>query len=778
MKPIDWLIRHATLPVILSLCFSTTGYSFFSSYYNKVKQAVKTENLGSLKSLLSNVSDSNIRSLDKPLDEDGETFLTHAISLKSDDIAFGFIDANMLINTPNKKNLRPVEVAIQNEKTDILERLVQAGANLDATESMRTKVIHYIFKKNHKNLIATLVSDRDLNILDEDGSTPLMNAMKNGHKTLVISKLSPKIAVNQVNNNNETLLGFALETHDFSFFELLLSLNVDINQKTRFNSLEGQPILPPLTFGIIVNDYNLVEKLSNCPNLDWKQTTDADESYVNTASRLGRNQILSLLVRRGANYRQPDKQGNTPLINACKANNEKVVKKLILGSNIDFADREGRTAISYAIEANAESIVERLINAHADLSADNYLYYAIINQSPSIAKKLLDAGADPNLKALYPNFLAKLKEPELSTPLYHAIEEEDVKMVKLLLRYERTDLTMRNYRDSHSYLNRAIFVGNTQIVKLLLRKESTNHDLEFPDGIGNTPLLTAAQKGSLEIVKILLDRGADIEASNDKGMNVFSLTRSKHPKVFAFLNYYQAKMNGSLSDIEQYFNNSTTEQDLNDLFNLLLKKYNKFNGYLLSDHLINLIDSIESYDLLVYLKGLLKTYTRLDDSRNEYLTNRLNKLMVAKWESILDQMDEQDDSEYANVEQEPYESRCSLCSKSVKSGRTYHGPAGCKHVVDKNCYHKHLEKSLSENKGEPLTCPACEDMLTTDFIKSLDLKPEDIERLRLLQVKNRLASHKNFRFCPTKNCLGGKTVSSPDDKFYSCPICDFEGKID
>ena len=102
MKPIDWLIRHTVLPVILSLSFSTAGYSFFGSYYNKVKQAVKTGNISNLTYLLSNVSDSNIRALEKPLDEDGETFLTHAISLHGSDVAFNFIDANLLINHLNR----------------------------------------------------------------------------------------------------------------------------------------------------------------------------------------------------------------------------------------------------------------------------------------------------------------------------------------------------------------------------------------------------------------------------------------------------------------------------------------------------------------------------------------------------------------------------------------------------------------------------------------------------------------------------------------------------
>jgi ankyrin repeat protein len=58
--------------------------------------------------------------------------------------------------------------------------------------------------------------------------------------------------------------------------------------------------------------------------------------------------------------------------------------------------------------------------------------------------------------------------------------------------------------------------GHLEIVKVLIKHGA---DVDKPKtDVGATPLLIAAQKGHLEIVKVLLENGANIDKSTDDGI--------------------------------------------------------------------------------------------------------------------------------------------------------------------------------------------------------------------------------------------------------------------
>ena len=55
--------------------------------------------------------------------------------------------------------------------------------------------------------------------------------------------------------------------------------------------------------------------------------------------------------------------------------------------------------------------------------------------------------------------------------------------------------------------------GDLDIVRAMV--ERTQVDLEARDGVGNTPLHTAARKGHFPVVQCLCEQGADKEARDD-----------------------------------------------------------------------------------------------------------------------------------------------------------------------------------------------------------------------------------------------------------------------
>jgi ankyrin repeat protein len=85
----------------------------------------------------------------------------------------------------------------------------------------------------------------------------------------------------------------------------------------------------------------------------------------------------------------------------------------------------------------------------------------------------------------------------------------------------------------YTALTGAVTSGHTEIVKWLLENGA---EPNYRYANGYTPLLTAAANGHLEILKALLTHGADLHAKTNDGKNAISFTvERKHPEVEAFL---------------------------------------------------------------------------------------------------------------------------------------------------------------------------------------------------------------------------------------------------
>jgi tetratricopeptide (TPR) repeat protein len=91
--------------------------------------------------------------------------------------------------------------------------------------------------------------------------------------------------------------------------------------------------------------------------------------------------------------------------------------------------------------------------------------------------------------------------------------------------------------------------GNLELVKLLLEK-GANPTVKDKDG--STPLMFAARVGNLEIVKLLLARGARLEASDKYGRTALDIASDqKHTEVAQLLSARTAKPAVKRSDSAQ-----------------------------------------------------------------------------------------------------------------------------------------------------------------------------------------------------------------------------------
>lgn len=143
-----------------------------------------------------------------------------------------------------------------------------------------------------------------------------------------------------------------------------------------------------------------------------------------------------------------------------------------------------------------------------------------------VVRLLLDAGAQPDLAETYG-----------TTPLMEAAGNDDPEIVKMLLE-KKVDVNQKNEAKSTALLR----THSEDVVQLLL---DAGADINAQDFLGNTLLMNVIQyyypPDRLDLMRLLLNRRANISLKNQEGHTVIDIIRSEeHPEeLFRLLrNFY------------------------------------------------------------------------------------------------------------------------------------------------------------------------------------------------------------------------------------------------
>ncbi|KAK6352070.1 hypothetical protein TWF730_008902 [Orbilia blumenaviensis] len=171
-----------------------------------------------------------------------------------------------------------------------------------------------------------------------------------------------------------------------------------------------------------------------------------------------------------------------------------------IGAKVDSLDKWCRTPLTYAVWGGHKLVIEQLLKAGAraklkDDIGGTPVSYAICSGRDDIVKKLLGAMANngANSKA---SISAKL--------LLSAAEKGRDDVVGLLLEMGNIDLSVQGW-GGRTPLMEATCRGNNKIVRLLLEKGA---DIKAKDADNRTSLVYAVRYQNLYIVTLLLEHGA------------------------------------------------------------------------------------------------------------------------------------------------------------------------------------------------------------------------------------------------------------------------------
>ncbi|HSR51298.1 MAG TPA: ankyrin repeat domain-containing protein [Acidobacteriota bacterium] len=222
------------------------------------------------------------------------------------------------------------------------------------------------------------------------------------------------------------------------------------------------------------------------------------------AASLGARDLAELLLAKGAQLDQEDHSGNTALFFFPAQDDPAVVELLVgRGAQVNHRNRAGWTPLVGAAMLGHADTVRLLIDEGAEIEeVPAALIQAALKNRPQTAELLLAAGASPN---------PALRD---GRPLFHHVADKGWLPVLRLLLAHGVEGDQAAGKESccpgQTPLMAAAAKGHSDVVKTLLERGAN------PDrwnGEGWTPLHLAAREGHVDSVLHLLSAGASVDVA-------------------------------------------------------------------------------------------------------------------------------------------------------------------------------------------------------------------------------------------------------------------------
>jgi ankyrin repeat protein len=471
---------------ILTLWGAATVLAAGSDVADAAKRGDKT----AVRTLLAQKADVNARQ------PDGDTALHWAVWRDDVELATMLLRAGANANAVNLTGATPLSLASVAGDASIIELLLKAGVDPNASLSKYNDTALMLAARTGKPETARVLLEHGADVNAREtwgGTTALMWAVSEKHPVVV---------------------------------EMLAARGADLNARSKI-------VPPPQRKG----DGNMKGYAPRDPRAGEKPESLVDGKDLNILTASGGLTPLMFAAREG------DLDSATILVDA--------------GANLNVAAADLSTALGLAIQNGFYDLASFLIDKGSEVNQSDvlecsplFLAVHVRNQDTSVGipwivtadalpliKKLLDKGADPNHRVKFtPPFRknnASSGSPWLdyegATPFLRAAAAGDIVGMRLLLQYGADPkiptthgLTALGAASGIGYMGGMSKEWSRQqrfeVVKFLL---DLGASVDTADSVGRTPLHGAAALGYPEIVQLLVDHGAQLDAK-DKGGSVDS----------------------------------------------------------------------------------------------------------------------------------------------------------------------------------------------------------------------------------------------------------------
>ncbi len=393
--------------------------------------------------------------------------LTWAIDTGKTELVEQLLQAGADINLPGYQDRSPLMTAIKEGKVELVQKLLAAGAKLDQADREGNLPLHaaadiYTFEKA-KAIIDLLLPKCDINAVNKEGETALLEALDNGKKEIALYLVEKGANINLADKEGESPLFCIFD--DFEAPDARQLLQILVPKGLKFDAINsyGRTVLHELARHAtkeeslekakVLEEAGGFKSLINTP--DGEGLTPLMLAVQERSDEQSPVQFVTLLLDKGADVKPVSKRGNVAMHLAIDPRTPEVSLQLLdlllaKGADVNQPGEKKMSALHMLAEAAARPgaaiIAKRLLEKGAnpngvDDNGKTPLHIAADNRdNPALgtfAQTLLDNKADPNPL-----------DKEQRTPLHIAAREGGKDFVRVLLSKGADARLADKYRDT------------------------------------------------------------------------------------------------------------------------------------------------------------------------------------------------------------------------------------------------------------------------------------------------------------------------------------------